>query len=341
LCWVRARRSTLNCPDLAISQACHRPAPPVLRRNIRVSTEYTYSLLHTYNPVVAQVRSSSTTYHIAALSPLSRLCESCGTNRNRRQTLTTAAPLHYLTALAHDTQPIPPTSIGCRRRPPSPFRLSPASVCVSPTMSSADTTADEADARRSSIEKKPIMGPDPDPVAAAASAHAPINNRDPPAFERLPDEIIQQYAPSFFFLLSPESSALARAFVFLCLLLYYETSLPIKPPYSLPVQDPAGYRCERLCLSCSPQLEMEERRPAGPPLRPPPVPMSVIRHEPSDTPSTHRRRRRRPCPPPPSVRTRSQAQLIRGLPEAAQNHHQDRVQLHQPLVMSWRRGHPV
>lgn len=57
----------------------------------------------------------------------------------------------------------------------------------------ADTDAAAADAgegRRSSIEKKPII------IPGAGNGLDDINEL--PAFERLPDEIIQQYAPFFY-----------------------------------------------------------------------------------------------------------------------------------------------
>jgi hypothetical protein len=53
-------------------------------------------------------------------------------------------------------------------------------------MTAADTDMVVGEGRRPSIEKKPIALPDTD--------HAP--DKECPAFERLPDEIIQQYAPS-------------------------------------------------------------------------------------------------------------------------------------------------
>lgn len=54
-------------------------------------------------------------------------------------------------------------------------------------MADADTVLDAGEARRPSIEKKPIIVRD---------AGARLDDAEPPAFERLPDEIIQQYAPS-------------------------------------------------------------------------------------------------------------------------------------------------
>jgi hypothetical protein len=48
--------------------------------------------------------------------------------------------------------------------------------------------ADASEGRRPSIEKVPIIIPDVDDG---------LDDSEPPAFERLPDEIIQQYAPVF------------------------------------------------------------------------------------------------------------------------------------------------
>jgi hypothetical protein len=60
-------------------------------------------------------------------------------------------------------------------------------------MMAADTVADAGEGRRPSIEKKPIV------VIDAADG---LVDKEPPAFERLPDEIIQQYAPSLHLLSS-------------------------------------------------------------------------------------------------------------------------------------------
>ena len=54
-------------------------------------------------------------------------------------------------------------------------------------MADTETVADAGEGRRPSIEKKPIM---------IADADEGLDDAEPPAFERLPDEIIQQYAPS-------------------------------------------------------------------------------------------------------------------------------------------------
>jgi hypothetical protein len=56
-------------------------------------------------------------------------------------------------------------------------------------MAAADTVADAGTARPSATEKQPIVVP-------VADANAgPDDRKSPRAFERLPDEIIQQYAP--------------------------------------------------------------------------------------------------------------------------------------------------
>jgi hypothetical protein len=58
-------------------------------------------------------------------------------------------------------------------------------------MADTETVADAGEGRRLSIEKKPIIVPD----------HADdegLDHDEPPAFQRLPDEIVQQYAPSLY-----------------------------------------------------------------------------------------------------------------------------------------------
>jgi hypothetical protein len=64
----------------------------------------------------------------------------------------------------------------------------------------ADMALDAAgDGRRASIEKKPVSVPVTVPVpvsTAEASRGLDVDDAEPPAFERLPDEIIQQYAPT-------------------------------------------------------------------------------------------------------------------------------------------------
>lgn len=58
-------------------------------------------------------------------------------------------------------------------------------------MATTNTDCDTGDGRRSSIEKKPIIVPDTDiDLDTKDSKEA----QGPSAFERLPDEIIQQYA---------------------------------------------------------------------------------------------------------------------------------------------------
>jgi hypothetical protein len=57
-------------------------------------------------------------------------------------------------------------------------------------MADTDIVADAGEGRRPSIEKKPIM------ISDADEGLDGLDDTDPPAFERLPDEIIQQYAPS-------------------------------------------------------------------------------------------------------------------------------------------------
>jgi hypothetical protein len=59
-------------------------------------------------------------------------------------------------------------------------------------MADTETVADAGEGRRLSIEKKPIIVPD----------HADdegLDDSEPPAFQRLPDEIVQQYAPSHYY----------------------------------------------------------------------------------------------------------------------------------------------
>lgn len=48
-----------------------------------------------------------------------------------------------------------------------------------------DIDSDTGDARRSSIEKKPVI---------VVDSHISLDDDEPAVFERLPDEIIQQYA---------------------------------------------------------------------------------------------------------------------------------------------------
>jgi hypothetical protein len=65
-------------------------------------------------------------------------------------------------------------------------------------MATPETEPEAGDARRSSIKKRPIFVLDANTDADAdADVDAGLDDKEPSAFERLPDEIIEQYAPSF------------------------------------------------------------------------------------------------------------------------------------------------
>jgi hypothetical protein len=117
------------------------------------------------------------------------------------------------------------------------------------------TTIAQGERPRSSIDKKPI---------GIMSLHVDAV----PAFERLPDEIIEQYVSG-----PLDCCAIAPTAV----TLFGETSWPI---LTTAMQDSPSDRLKRLRVPGTAQHEMEECRAAGTSLRPPLDELSVVFYEP-------------------------------------------------------------